>query len=247
MLCNACGLFNAPIFIKEIQMSTNRKKVNKFEWLIPAALIILSLVPAFAGTARLIELSSDVKITANNARFFDSPLPVTVHIIGASLYSILGAFQFAPTLRRRKTHWHRFIGKWILVPCGIAVALSGLWMNQFYSLPEVDGEFLYIQRIFFGSAMFLSIVLGASAVRRRDYKSHGNWMIRAYAIALGAGTQVFTHVPWLIFFGVPDELTRALLMGAGWLINIAVAEWVIRKLQSKPIEGVSNIRNTVSF
>lgn len=188
-------------------MNSNQKKNYKLEWLIPAALIILSLVPAIAGSARLVELSSDAEITQSNARFFDSPLPVIIHIVGATLYSILGAFQFAPNLRRRKTRWHRFIGKWILVPCGIAVALSGLWMNQFYNLPEIDGEFLYIQRVFFGSAMFLFIVLGAFAVRRRDYKAHGNWMMRAYAIGLGAGTQVFTHLPWILFFGVPDEMT----------------------------------------
>jgi uncharacterized membrane protein len=210
-------------------MNSNKKKVNKYEWLIPTALIILSLVPAMAGTARVIELSSGAEITPANARFFNSPVPVLVHIVGAILYSILGALQFAPTLRRRKTHWHRFVGKWILVPSGIAVALSGLWMNQFYQLPEIDGEFLYIQRIFFGSAMFLSIVLGYFAVRRKDYKSHGNWMMRAYAIGLGAGTQVFTHVPWLLLFGEPDELTRAFLMLAGWVINLAVVEWVIYK------------------
>lgn len=217
-------------------MNANKKKVNKYEWLIPAGLIILSLVPALAGSARLVELSSDAEITTANARFFDSPLPVTIHIIGAILYSILGAFQFAKNFRQRKTHWHRFVGKWILVPSGIAVALSGLWMNQFYNLPEIDGEFLYIQRIFFGSAMFLSIVLGYFAVCRKDYKSHGNWMMRAYAIGLAAGTQVFTHMPWMIFFGAPDELTRALLMLAGWVINLAVAEWIIRIPQSKPIE-----------
>ena len=34
-------------------------------------------------------------------------------------------------------------------------------------------------------------------------------MMRGYAIGLGAGTQVFTHVPWLLAFGVPDEFTRA--------------------------------------
>lgn len=223
---------------KEKQMNSNKKKVNKFEWLIPATLILLSLVPAFAGTTRLIELSSDVEITTDNARFFASPLPVTIHIVGATLYSILGAFQFAPNLRRQKNRWHRFIGKWILVPAGLAVALSGLWMNQFYNLPEIDGEFLYIQRIFFGFAMFLSIVLGAFAVRRRDYKTHGNWMMRAYAIGLGAGTQVFTHVPWLIFFGVPDELTRALLMLAGWMINLAVVEWIVYKQRVKNIKNI---------
>lgn len=215
-------------------MNSNKKTVNKYEWIIPTALIILSLVPALAGTARVVELSSGAEITPANARFFNSPVPVLVHIVGAILYSILGALQFAPTLRRRKTHWHRFVGKWILVPSGIAVALSGLWMNQFYQLPEIDGEFLYIQRIFFGSAMFLSIVLGYFAVRRKDYKSHGNWMMRAYAIGLGAGTQVFTHVPWLLLFGEPDELTRAFLMLAGWVINLAIVEWIIRKPKSNP-------------
>lgn len=220
-------------------MNSNKKKVNKYEWLIPTALIILSLVPALAGTARLVELSSDAEITSANARFFDSPLPVTVHIIGATLYAILGAFQFAPNFRRRNNRWHRFIGKWILVPAGVAVALSGLWMNQFYSLPEIDGEFLYIQRIVFGLGMFISIVLGAFAVRRKDYKTHGNWMMRAYAIGLGAGTQVFTHLPWILFFGEPNELTRALLMLAGWVINLAVAEWVIRKPQEKQINNVT--------
>jgi len=222
-------------------MYSNKKKNNKFEWLIPAGLIILSLVPAIAGSVRLVELSSDAEITSANARFFDSPLPVSIHIIGACLYSILGAFQFAPTLRRRKTHWHRFIGKWILVPSGIAVALSGLWMNQFYALPEMDGEFLYIQRIIFGLAMFLFIVLGAFAVRRKDYKTHGNWMMRAYAIGLGAGTQVFTHLPWVLFFGAPDELTRALLMLAGWVINLAIVEWIIRKPLNKTVQNTAYV------
>jgi uncharacterized membrane protein len=214
-------------------------KHNKYQWLIPTALIILSLVPAIAGMARLVELSTDAEITTANARFFDSPLPVTVHITGAILYSILGAFQFSPNLRRRKTHWHRFIGKWILVPSGIAVALSGLWMNFFYKLPEIDGEFLYVQRIFFGLAMFIAIVLGAFAVRQKDYKSHGNWMMRAYAIGLGAGTQVFTHIPWMLIFDTPDELTRAWLMLAGWVINLAVAEWVIRKPKEKQIKNIA--------
>lgn len=215
-------------------MISNKKKVNKYEWIIPTALIILSLVPALAGTARIVELSSGAEITPANARFFDSPLPVTIHIVGATLYAILGAFQFAPTFRRRKTHWHRFVGKWILVPSGIAVALSGLWMNQFYNLPQDNVGFLYSQRIFFGSAMFLSIVLGYFAVRRKDYKTHGNWMMRAYAIGLGAGTQVLTHLPWILFFGEPDELTRAFLMLAGWVINLAVVEWIIYKQRVRP-------------
>jgi len=210
-------------------MNSTKKQKNKAEWLIPTLLIILSLVPVLAGAARLSELASGAQVTPDNARFFASPLPVVVHIISVSLYSMLGALQFAPGFRRRKSRWHRMVGKWILVPCGIAAALSGLWMSQFYTLPKGDGELLYVFRLIFGSAMLISIVLGAFAAWRRDYARHGDWMMRGYAIGLGAGTQVFTHVPWLLFFGVPDELTRALLMAAGWVINIIVVEWIIHR------------------
>jgi len=214
-------------------MNSTKKQKNKAEWLTPALLIMLSLVPVLAGAARLSELASGAQVTPDNARFFASPIPVVVHIVSVSLYAMLGAFQFAPGFRRRNSRWHRFVGKWILVPCGLGAALSGLWMTQFYPWPKGDGELLYVFRLIFGSAMLLSIILGAFAARRRDYPRHGDWMMRGYAIGLGAGTQVFTHVPWLLLFGVPGELTRALLMAAGWIINIIVVEWIIRRRRTR--------------
>jgi uncharacterized membrane protein len=215
-------------------MNSNKKKNNKADWLVPAALIMLSLVPVIAGAARVVELASGAEITAANARFFASPGPVLVHIISVTLYSLLGALQFTRNLRRPRSNWHRFIGKWILVPCGIAAALSGLWMARFYPWPDGDGELLYVFRLIFGSAMLLSIIVGfVLAVWRRDYKRHEDWMMRGYAIGLGAGTQVFTHLPWMLVFGAPNELTRALLMAAGWVINIIVAESIIRKRRNR--------------
>ncbi|MEQ1934735.1 MAG: hypothetical protein ABL962_12820, partial [Fimbriimonadaceae bacterium] len=49
---------------------------------------------------------------------------------------------------------------------------------------------------------------------------------------MGAGTQVFTHVPYFVLVGKPGELSKAVLMGAGWVINIVVAEWIIRRQTS---------------
>ena len=91
---------------------------------------------------------------------------------------------------------------------------------------------LVVVRLIIGSAMLASIVLAVYAIRRRDFASHGAWMTRAYAIALGAGTQVFTILPWVLVFGsigAADELPRTALMTAGWVINLAVAEYVIRR------------------
>jgi hypothetical protein len=65
--------------------------------------------------------------------------------------------------------------------------------------------------------------------------------MRGYAIGLGAGTQALTQLPWVLIFGQPDELTRAMLMGAGWVINLAVVAWIIRKRPTSPVRTVSTV------
>ena len=77
------------------------------DWQIPAALIALTAVPFAAGVARLVSLAVGAEVTPENARFFAVPLPVVVHILSATLFCILGAFQFAPGFRRSRPDWHR--------------------------------------------------------------------------------------------------------------------------------------------
>ncbi len=102
-------------------------------------------------------------------------------------------------------------------------------MTLFYARPAGASDLLYIFRLLFGSAMVVSIILGFAAIRRGDVIRHRAWMTRAYAIGLGAGTQVLTQLVESLIFGPPNALNGALLMGAGWVINLAVAEWAIRK------------------
>ncbi|GAT68087.1 membrane protein [Planomonospora sphaerica] len=194
----------------------------------PAMLILLSAVPVVAGAVRLTELTGGAEITPENARFFAVPLPVVLHIVSVSVYSVLGAFQFAPGFRRRRPGWHRAAGR-VLVPSGLVAALTGLWMTVFYPYPVGGSDLLSGIRLVFGTAMALAIVLGFAAIRRRDVVRHRAWMIRGYAIGLGAGTQVLTHLPWVLVFGAPGEVATALLMAAGWVINVAVAEWAVRR------------------
>ncbi|WP_422739133.1 DUF2306 domain-containing protein [Micromonospora sp. WMMD729] len=197
------------------------------EWRLPAALILLGLIPMLAGTVRLTELSTGPEVTEANARFVADPLPVVLHIVGAVVYIILGAFQFVPRLRRHG--WHRRVGR-LLVPCGLTVAFSGVWMAFAYDLPAQDNDVLAGMRLVFGSIMAGSILLGLAAALRRDIPRHRRWMVRGYAIGLGAGTQAFTHAPYVLATGgQPDGNVRAALVVAGWLINLAVAEWYLRR------------------
>lgn len=200
-----------------------RRRRRRPEWLAPTGLILL--VPVAAGASRLTQLATGA-VSADNARFFDSPVPVIVHIVSVTVFSLLGALQFAPSLRRHR--WHRRAGR-IVAPAGLLAALSGLWMALFSTLPAHDGQALLVLRLVFGTAMAASIVVAFVAILRGDVRTHSAWMTRAYAIALGAGTQVFTGIVVFLLVGEPDAATWAMAMGAGWVINLAVAELVIRR------------------
>jgi uncharacterized membrane protein len=198
---------------------------------VPFALVALVVVPAIAGSLRLVELAGGPHVLPANPRIAASPLPVVVHIMCAVPYAVLGAFQFSSTFRRRRPRWHRASGR-VVVGLGLAVAFSALWMTLFYPRQPGTGVPAYLFRLAFGSGMAASIILGFFAIRRGDVARHQAWMTRAYALALGAGSQVFTRGIGNGVFGT-SELTTDLSLGAGWAINLAVAEYVIRRHGSR--------------
>ena len=206
------------------QMKVSARK-TRTPWWVPVGLILLSIIPLTFGVIRLIQLFSGAEITPANARFFASPSPVVIHIISSAIYALLGAFQFVSRLWQRGIKWHRWVGR-LLLPFGLLVGFSGLWMTIFY--PRTD-NLLYMFRLFFGSGMILSIILGFISIRRRNITEHQAWMTRAYAIGMGAATQVLTGMVGALTLGTVNEFENALLMGTAWVINLAVAEWSIRK------------------
>ncbi|MBP2217073.1 DUF2306 domain-containing protein [Arthrobacter sp. CAN_C5] len=208
-------------------VSAERKRIGPLAWLLPTLLMALGLIPLLAGTLRRIALSLGAADASANGGTEAIPLPALIHILGASVYVILGALQFSRGFRRRRPAWHRFAGR-VLLAAGLFVALSGLWLNHFVSFPAGSGDLLYVFRLLAGTGMAVSIVLGFSAIRRRNIPGHRKWMIRAYAIGLGAGTQVFTLGFGEALFG-KSEVGTALLNGAGWAVNLTVAELAIRR------------------
>ena len=193
---------------------------------VPYALVALSLIPALSGFLRVYGLAGGARLMPTDTRIDVFPAPVVVHIVSVVPYAILGAFQFSSSLRRRWPAWHRAAGR-VLVVLGLVVALSGLWITASYPLKPGSGVLLYVIRMVVGTAMGVCVLLGLRAVRHRDFTQHQAWMTRAYALALGAGTQVFTGA---ITAGIGGGvLVHDLGMGAAWAINLLVAEIVIRR------------------
>lgn len=201
-------------------------------WPVPAALIALVAFPLVAGTLRILELAGGPVVLPQNPRIDASPAPLVVHVLAAATYALAGAFQFPARLRRAHPAWHRRTGR-VLVVAGLALAGSGLWMTLFYP-GAPGGVLLWAVRLVVSTAMGASLVLGFAAIRRRDIGSHRAWMIRAYALALGAGSQVLTQGFGEAVFGT-SELSTALSVSSGWILNAAIAEWIIHR--SRPQVG----------
>jgi hypothetical protein len=204
------------------------RKLTKADFKIPALLIALSVVPTAGGIARLASLSGGAAARPDDARFLQAPAPVIIHVISATLFCLLGAFQFSAGFRQRWPGLHRRAGK-LLGLCGLLAGATGLWMTAFYAIPtNLQGPLLYVVRLLVASAMLVSIFIGWSSILRRNIRRHEAFMIRAYALGQGAGTQVLVLLPWMLISGRSGGPTRDLLMTLSWAINLVVAELIIR-------------------
>ena len=187
----------------------------------------LSAIPLAAGALRLVQLAGGPALIPADARFSGFPAALVVHLVSVTVFALVGALQFAPRFRRSHRTWHRRAGR-LVAAAGAGVAGSALWLTLVYAAQPGTGDLLYVLRLAFASAMAASLLLGVTAIRRHHIAAHRTWMIRAYAIALAAGTQPFTEGIAAAVFGT-GELRMDLAKGAGWVINLAVAEWVIRR------------------
>jgi uncharacterized membrane protein len=188
---------------------------------------VLSAIPLIFGTLRLIEVFGGPHVMPANPRIAASPSPAVIHIIGGVMFLVLGALQFSRQIRRRWRNWHRRAGR-VLMALGLAAALAALWMTLFYPRQTGTGITLHLFRLAFAPAMAASIILAFTAIRRGDVAHHRAWMMRAYALGLGAGTQAFTIGFGEGIFG-KTVLTTDLSTASAWLINVAVAEYLIRR------------------
>ncbi|MHC4375364.1 MAG: DUF2306 domain-containing protein [Planctomycetota bacterium] len=212
-----------------------RSGLERRTWIVPTLLLLWALVPAGGGIYRVLSLVGGAEVTAANQRFFDAPVPVLLHGVACALFAFTGAFQFTEAGRRNPVR-HRVRGM-VFAPSALVVAATGLWMEATYELPAHDGLLLSWFRALAGTAMLLATMLGMRALLRREFALHGAWMLRAYVLGMGAGTQVLLFLPWALFMGEATVEQRAWLMGAGWGINALVAEVLIRRRSRRRAEA----------
>ncbi len=200
-------------------------------WPVTVALVVLSAIPLTAGALRLVQLGGGPDLIPADDRFAGFPAALVIHIVGSACFALVGIGQLVTRFRRSHPTWHRRAGRFLVI-AGLTVVGSALWLTLGYPAQPGTGPVLFVVRLVVALAMGGCLLLGFAAIRRRDITAHRAWMVRAYALALGAGTQAFTEGFTEATLGV-GVLSGDLAKAAGWVINLAVAEWALRRLDRR--------------
>ena len=131
---------------------------------------------------------------------------------------------------------HRLTGR-VFVAAGLVLALSALRLLAEFPAPST--WILTSARLAAGAGLAAALITALVAVRRLNIARHRAWMIRAYAIGMGAATISFIMLPIYLITGKAVEgYASDLLFLLSWVINLSIAEWVIRRT-AKPLVAVT--------
>ena len=163
-----------------------------------------------------------------------------VHIFTAMVALVLGPLQFVPWLRARR-RVHRTIGRTYLF---VGVFPSALAVIPVAALSE-RGPVTQVGLFIPGVLWLVTGGLALRAARRHDFAAHRAWMMRNYALTFLAVTSRVA-VPVLLlaqvslvdalYGGSVDAAVKATIpigQWLGWIINLIVADFLIRRKRSR--------------
>jgi uncharacterized membrane protein len=203
--------------------------IRTFTRPIPLALLLAfcTFVPLMTGAVAVVQIALG-SLPEDSLRLASVPVTFFLHALAGVLFGVIGPLQFVRALGSRFGTLHRVAGR-VFVLAGVGLALSGLAL--LLQVESIAAGLLDAARGVFGLALMAALVRGVAAARARDMRRHRAWMIRAYAIGMGQGTAALVLFPiYLITRTPPAGLATAIVVVGMWLLNITLAEWVVRRL-----------------
>lgn len=169
-------------------------------------------------TARYLTLDPDTFLEEQRAVYVANLVPLILHVGAGIVAMALGPFQFRSGLRARWPRVHRVSGRIYLV----AVLFTGVG-GLLLAPRGLVGPIAPMGFTVMGVLLLWSSVAAFVTIRRGEVVRHRVWMIRSYALILGAGT-LRLWLPVMGAIGVPFDQAYATAAWTCWLINLVVAE-----------------------
>lgn len=163
---------------------------------------------------------------AINASFASHAALTMIHIVPGLFFIVLAPFQFVGSLRNRRPHLHRWMGR-IALSSGIIIGLTALLMSPQMA---IGGANETAATMLFAIVFLFSLVKAFLSICKGRVELHREWMIRAFAIAFA----VATIRPIVGIFFATRSLTRltphdffGIAFWLGFTIHLIAAEsWI---------------------
>lgn len=175
--------------------------------------------PTYAAVARIISES----VYQQELALANSPIANDSHRILGLLFFIVGMLQFNQGLRTKKPTFHRWCGRvYIFLALVVIVTATILALRHAFA-----GMLETVSTLVINGFFCAFVLLGFYYARRKDFRSHRNYMIRGFAVALFVAFQRPYFFAGLLFLDLPPEILFVISGAAALTSSVLSAElWI---------------------
>lgn len=153
-----------------------------------------------------------------------------VHVFSSMLVLLAGFTQFSSYLLKKKPRLHRTLGYIYVIDILMVAGPAGLIMS-FYANGGIYSRIAFVLlsvlwMSFTGLALYYAI--------KRKFMLHRIFMIRSFALTLSALSLRLWKVVIASTTDIPPMDRYRIIAWLGWVLNLLIAEWYIRKYIIKP-------------
>ena len=215
------------------RITTVKRLVTGIGWSTVVFLVLVGMTSVVMRALNWSDFSRDVLVFdpsfsdptpgSLEGRYQAHPLLTLIHILPGFLVLALGPLQFLPQVRRHHINVHRWSGR-LFVVAALVTAVAAMLVT--FVFPVFGGFSAQVAMVFFGVIFLVTVVKAFVHIRRRQIPEHREWMVRAFAIALGISTfRVLGSV--FMIAGVSFRDTWDTVIWLSFALNMVVAEvWI---------------------
>jgi uncharacterized membrane protein len=194
---------------------------------VAAALYFGTLLTILLAAVQVVQIPLGA-LPEDSQRLGAAPIWHFMHVLGGATFGLLGPIQFGRALLPRYGRLHRILGR-VFVASGAMISLSSLGL--LWRFPDTYSAAISVGRLLFGIGLGVALVLAMQAISKRDFTRHRNWMIRAYAIGIGATAVTMVFFPIYLITGVPPKgLAADIAFLGAWTACVVFAEVLVRRM-----------------
>lgn len=204
------------------------------------AIVISVIALLIAGAMRLGDMTQNPPPSdAFGIRYLQHPWVALLHIVPGVLFVALAPLQFIARIRQQRIGVHRWLGQ-VLATCAMITGVFALVVSARF--PEFGGTSIQAATLFYGAIFLFALAKSIRHIRKKEVSRHREWMIRVFALALGAASaRVFVG----LFMALSDYSFEQVFGTSFWLgfgANLLIAEVWIRQTRDIVPSAAGDLR-----